>query len=85
MAIYRLKIVGVHYAVNPDSFAHAEETELMHQRLALRPLRVHRRQEGVLLPSALLAGASQEVLANRFADAPARAYLDGDEEGGGGM
>ena len=36
MAIYRLKIVGVHYAVNPDSFASAEETELMHQRTAER-------------------------------------------------
>lgn len=36
MAIYRLKIVGVHYAVNPDSFARAEETELMHQRTAER-------------------------------------------------
>ena len=36
MATYRLKIVGVHYAVNPDSFAHAEETELMHQRTAER-------------------------------------------------
>ena len=36
MATYRFKIVGVHYAVNPDSFAHAEETELMHQRTAER-------------------------------------------------
>ena len=36
MAIYRLKIVGVHYAVNPDSASCAEETELMHQRTAQR-------------------------------------------------
>ena len=36
MAIYRLKIVGVHYAVNPDSASSAEETELMHQRTAQR-------------------------------------------------
>ena len=40
MAIYRLKIVGVHYAVNPDSFAHAEETELMHRRTAEGNVRV---------------------------------------------
>ena len=36
MAIYRFKIVGVHYAVNPDSASSAEETELMHQRTAQR-------------------------------------------------
>lgn len=34
MAIYRLKIVGIHYAVNPDSASSAEETALMHQRTA---------------------------------------------------
>ena len=36
MAIYSFRIVGVHYAVNPDSNSHAEETELMHQRTAQR-------------------------------------------------
>ena len=36
MTIYRLKIVGVHYAVNPDSTSRTEETELMHQRTAQR-------------------------------------------------
>ena len=36
MAIYPFKIVGVHYAVNPESSASAEETELMHQRTAQR-------------------------------------------------
>ena len=36
MAIYSFKIVGVHYAVNPESNSHAEETELMHQRTAQR-------------------------------------------------
>ena len=36
MAIYTFRIVGVHYAVNPDSTSHAEETELMHQRTAQR-------------------------------------------------
>ena len=34
MATYRFKIVGVHYAVNPDSCT--DETELMHQRTADR-------------------------------------------------
>ena len=36
MAIYSFRIVGVHYAVNPDSNSHAEETELMHPRTAQR-------------------------------------------------
>lgn len=36
MAIYSFRIVGVHYAVNPDSNSHAEETELMHQSTAQR-------------------------------------------------
>ena len=36
MAIYSFRIVGVHYAVNPGSNSHAEETELMHQRTAQR-------------------------------------------------
>ena len=36
MATYPFKIVGVHYAVNPESSASAEETELMHQRTARR-------------------------------------------------
>ena len=34
MATYRFKIVGVHYAVNPDSST--DETELMHQRTSQR-------------------------------------------------
>ena len=34
MATYRFKIVGVHYAVNPDSCT--DETEIMHQRTADR-------------------------------------------------
>ena len=34
MATYRFKIVGVHYAVNPDSCT--DETEIMHQRTARR-------------------------------------------------
>ena len=34
MAIYTFRIVGVHYAVNPDSTSREEETELMHQRTA---------------------------------------------------
>ena len=36
MAIYTFRIVGVHYAVNPDSTSREEETELMHQRTAQR-------------------------------------------------
>ena len=36
MAIYQFKIVGVHYAIHPDSTSKAEETELMHQRTAQR-------------------------------------------------
>ena len=36
MATYQFKIVGVHYAINPDSTSQAEETELMHQRTAQR-------------------------------------------------
>ena len=32
MTVYRLKIVGVHYAVNPESAACREETDEMHQR-----------------------------------------------------
>ena len=36
MAIYTFRIVGVHYAVNPDSTSHEEETEFMHQRTAQR-------------------------------------------------
>ena len=36
MATYRFKIVGVHYAINPDSTSREEETELMHQRTAQR-------------------------------------------------
>lgn len=36
MAIYRLKIVGVHYAVNTDSTLTTSETEAMHLRTAQR-------------------------------------------------
>lgn len=36
MAIHRLKIVGVHYAVNPESTPQEEETEMMHKRTASR-------------------------------------------------
>ena len=36
MTVYRLKIVGVHYAVNPESAACREETDDMHQRTIAR-------------------------------------------------
>ena len=36
MPIYSFKIVGVHYAINPDSTSREEETELMHRRTAQR-------------------------------------------------
>ncbi|MBR5540784.1 MAG: hypothetical protein IKU64_00270 [Bacteroides sp.] len=51
MATYRLKIVGVHYAVNPDTALHAEETELMHQRTAQRLQELDEERPRVILMS----------------------------------
>ena len=47
MATYRFKIVGVHYAVNPDSCT--DETEIMHQRTADRLRELDRMRPAVVL------------------------------------
>ena len=47
MATYRFKIVGVHYAVNPDSCT--DETELMHQRTADRLRELDKTRPAVVL------------------------------------
>ena len=49
MATYRFKIVGVHYAVNPDSTSREEETELMHQRTAQRLRELDEKRPAVVL------------------------------------
>ena len=49
MATYRFKIVGVHYAINPDSTSQAEETELMHQRTAQRLRELDEKRPAVVL------------------------------------
>lgn len=49
MATYRFKIVGVHYAVNPDSASSAEETETMHQRTAERLRQWDEKRPSVIL------------------------------------
>lgn len=49
MAIFRLKIVGVHYAVNADEESVAVETEEMHNRTATRLSEFDRRRPLVVL------------------------------------
>lgn len=49
MAIYRLKIVGVHYAVNADCTLNAEETQEMHTRTATRLEELDAQRPPVLL------------------------------------
>ena len=49
MAIFRLKIVGVHYAVNADEESVAVETEEMHNRTATRLSELDRRRPLVVL------------------------------------
>ena len=49
MATYRFKIVGVHYAINPDSTSREEETELMHQRTAQRLRELDEKRPAVVL------------------------------------
>ena len=49
MATYRFKIVGVHYAINPDSISREEESELMHQRTTQRLLELEEKRPVVVL------------------------------------